>query len=80
VPVVLSCRRADGPRREVRADRAEAVRGRSTGRDQVRGREGPNVKWDGGIGLLVPVAVIAAIPRTRASGGEETVSSVEHRS
>jgi hypothetical protein len=44
------------------------------------GREGLNVKWDGGIGLLVPVAVIAAIPRTRGSGGEETVSSVEHRS
>ena len=31
-------------------------------------------------GLLVPVAVIAVIPRTRASGGKETVSSVEHRS
>jgi len=30
--------------------------------------------------LLVLVAVIAAIPRTRASGGKETVSSVEHRS
>jgi hypothetical protein len=30
--------------------------------------------------LLVPVAVIAAIPRTRASCREETVSSVEHRS
>jgi hypothetical protein len=29
--------------------------------------------------LLVPVAQIAAIPRTRASGGKETVSSVEHR-
>jgi len=28
--------------------------------------------------LLVPVAVIAAIPRTRASCREETVSSVEH--
>ena len=31
-------------------------------------------------GLLVPVALIAAIPRMRASGGKETVSSVEHRS
>jgi hypothetical protein len=30
--------------------------------------------------LLVPAALIAAIPRTRASGGKETVSSVEHRS
>jgi len=30
--------------------------------------------------LLVPVAVIAAIPRTRASCRKETVSSVEHRS
>jgi hypothetical protein len=30
--------------------------------------------------LLVPVAVIAAIPRTRASCREETVSPVEHRS
>ena len=29
--------------------------------------------------LLVLVAVIAAIPRTRASCREETVSSVEHR-
>ena len=30
--------------------------------------------------LLVLVAVIAAIPRTRASCREETVSSVEYRS
>lgn len=30
--------------------------------------------------LLVLVALIAAIPRTRASCREETVSSVEHRS
>ena len=30
--------------------------------------------------LLVLVAVIAAIPRTRASCREETVRSVEHRS
>ena len=44
VPVVLWCRRAGGPHREVRADRAEVSRGRSTGRDQVRGREGPNVE------------------------------------
>ena len=44
VSVVLSCRRADGLRCEARADRAEVSRGRSTGRDQVRGREGPNVR------------------------------------
>jgi hypothetical protein len=30
--------------------------------------------------LLVLIAVIAAIPRTRASGRVQTVSSVEHRS
>jgi hypothetical protein len=30
--------------------------------------------------LLVPVAVIAVIPRTRACCREETVSSVEYRS
>jgi hypothetical protein len=30
--------------------------------------------------LLVPVAVIAAIPRTRARCREETVRSVEYRS
>ena len=30
-------------------------------------------------GLLGPVAVIAVIPRTRASSREETVSSVEDR-
>ena len=44
MPVVLWCRRAGGSHREVRADRAEVSRGRSTGRDQVRGREGPNVE------------------------------------
>ena len=42
--VVLSCRRADGSGCEAGADRAEVSRGRSTGRDQVRGREGPNVR------------------------------------
>ena len=60
--VVLSCRRADGLRREVGADRAEVSRGRSTGRDQ--GWAGKD-RTSGGTeepGLLVLVAVIAAIP------------------
>jgi hypothetical protein len=35
VSVVLWCRRADGPHREVGADRAEVSRGRSTGRDRM---------------------------------------------
>jgi hypothetical protein len=34
VSVVLSCRRADGSHRKVRADQAEVSRGRSTSRDQ----------------------------------------------
>ena len=79
--VVLSCRRASGFRREAGADRAEVSRGRSTGRDQVRGREGPNVRWETEESvLLVLVAVIAAIPPRRASCREETASSVEYRS
>ena len=48
--VVLGCRRADGPRREVGVDWAEVSRGRSTGRDRVAGREGPNVECGGGVG------------------------------
>jgi hypothetical protein len=80
VSVVLSCRRADGPHRKVRADRAEVSRGRSTGRDQMAAGKGRTLGETEESGLLVPVAQIAAIPRTRASSGEETVSSVEHRS
>ena len=72
------CRRASGPRREVRADRAEVSRGRSTGRDQVRAGKGRTSSETEESVLLVLVAVIAAIPRTRASWREETVSSVEH--
>ena len=43
------------------------------GKDRMSGEAEESV-------LLVPVAVIAVIPRTRASCREETVSSVEHRS
>jgi hypothetical protein len=63
VPVVLWCRRAGGPHREVRADRAEAVRGRSTGRDQVVAGKGRTSSETEESVLLVPVAVIAATPR-----------------
>ena len=78
--VVLWCRRADGLRCEAGADRAEVSRGRSTGRDQLRaGKDRTSSETEESV-LLVLVAVIAAIPRTRASGGKETVSSVEHRS
>jgi hypothetical protein len=80
VLVVLSCRRADGFRREAGADRAEVRRGRSTGRDQVVAGKGRTSGETEESVLLVLVAVIAAIPRTRASCREETVSSVEHRS
>ena len=74
------CRRAGGPHREVRADRAEAVRGRSTGRDRTpAGKDRTSGEAEESV-LLVLVAVIAAIPRTRASCREETVSSVEYRS
>jgi hypothetical protein len=77
---VLWCRRADGPDREVRADRAEVSRGRSTGRDQAgAGKDRTSGETEESV-LLVLVAVIAVIPRTRASCREETVSSVEHRS
>jgi hypothetical protein len=80
VSVVLSCRRADGSHREMRADRAEVSRGRSTGRDRMVAGKGRTSSGTEESGLLVPVAQIAAIPRTRASGGKETVSSDEHRS
>jgi len=80
VPVVLWCRRAGGSHREVRADRAEVSRGRSTGRDQVVAGKGRTSSEAEESVLLVLVAVIAVIPRTRASCREETVSSVEHRS
>ena len=78
--VVLSLRRADGPDREVRADRAEVSRGRSTGRDRIVAGKGRTSSEAEESVLLVLVALIAAIPRTRASCGEETVRSVESRS
>jgi hypothetical protein len=74
------CRRAGGLRREAGADRAEVSRGRSTGRDQVVAGKGRTSGETEESVLLVLVAVIAAIPRTRARWREETVSSVEHRS
>jgi hypothetical protein len=74
------CRRAGGFRREAGADRAEVSRGRSTGRDQVVAGKGRTSGEPEESVLLVLVAVIAAIPRTRARWREETVSSVEHRS
>jgi hypothetical protein len=74
------CRRADGFCREAGADQAEVSRGRGTGRDQASAGKDRTSSEAEESGLLVLVAVIAAIPRTRASGGEETVSSVEHRS
>ena len=74
------CRRADGPRRKGRADRAEVSRGRSTGWGRiVAGKDRMSGETEESV-LLVLVAVIAAIPRTRASCREETVSSVEYRS
>lgn len=73
---MLCARRADGPHREVWADLAEVSRGRSTGRECV---------WWAGKGrtlcgtretvLLVPVAVIAAIPRDAGLAWEERVQS-----
>jgi hypothetical protein len=80
VSVVLSCRRAGGFRGEAGADRAGVRRGRSTGRDQVVAGKGRTSGETEESVLLVLVAVIAAIPRTRASCREETVRSVEHRS
>jgi hypothetical protein len=77
---VLWCRRAGGSGCEAGADRAEVSRGRSTGRDQVVAGKGRTSGEAEESVLLVLVAVIAAIPRTRASCREETVSSVEYRS
>ena len=48
--------------------------------DQMAAGKGRTLGETEESGLLVPAAQIAAIPRTRASGGKETVSSVEHRS
>ena len=48
--------------------------------DQMAGGKGRTSSEAEESVLLVLVAVIAAIPRTRASCREETVSSVEHRS
>ena len=60
--VVLWCRRADGPHRKVRADRAEVSRGRSTGRDRlVAGKGRTSSKTEDSV-VLVRVAWIAAIP------------------
>lgn len=65
------CRRADGPHRKVRVDRAEVSRGRSTGRDQVgAGKDRTSSETEDSV-LLVLVAVIAAIPRTRARWGAD---------
>jgi hypothetical protein len=61
------CRRADGPHREVRADLAEVSRGRSTGRGRIVAGKSRTSSGTEESGWLVPVAQIAAIPRTRAS-------------
>jgi len=71
VLVVLWCRRASGPHREVGADRAEVSRGRSTGWDRiVAGKDRTSGETEESV-LLVLVAVIAAIPRTRARCGAD---------
>jgi hypothetical protein len=71
VSVVLCCRRVDGPHREGRADQAEVSRGRSTGRDRiVAGKDRTSGEAEESV-LLVLVAVIAAIPRTRARCGAD---------
>jgi hypothetical protein len=80
VPVVLCCRRADGSRREVRLTgqkSAEVVVPAGIGLVAGKGRTSGEAEESV---LLMPVALIAAIPRTRASCREETVSSVEHHS
>jgi hypothetical protein len=71
VLVVLWCRRASGPDRKVRADRAEVSRGRSTGRDRMVAGKGRTSSEAEESVLLVLVAVIAAIPRTRARCGAD---------
>jgi hypothetical protein len=71
VSVVLWCRRADGSGCEAGADRAEVSRGRSTGRDQVvAGKDRTSGEMEESV-LLVLVAVIAAIPQTRARCGAD---------
>ena len=57
------CRRASGPHRKVRADRAEVSRGRSTGRDRIVAGKGRTSSEAEESVLLVLVAVIAATPR-----------------
>ena len=69
--VVLWCRRASGPHREVGADRAEVSRGRSTGWGRiVAGKDRTSGETEESV-LLVLVAVIAAISRTRARCGAD---------
>ena len=65
---------------EAGADRAEVSRGRNTGRDHASAGKGRTSGEAEESGLLVLVALIAAITRTRASCREETVNPVEHRS
>ena len=62
--VVLLLRRADDPRREVGVDWAEVSRGCSTGRGfvVVAGKDRTSSVAEELV-VLVPVAVIAAIPR-----------------
>ena len=74
------CRRADGPHREVRADRAEVSRGRSTGRDRMVAGKGRTLGETEESGLLVLVAFDRSHPADAGQVREETVSSVEHRS
>lgn len=74
--VVLSLRRADGLHRKVGVDRAEVSRGRSTGRGfvVVAGKDRTSSMAEESV-VLVPVAVIAAIPRHAGSlrGGDGEV-------
>jgi hypothetical protein len=71
VSVVLWCRRADGAHREVRVDRAEVSRGRSTGRDRVVAGKGRTSSKAEELVLLVLVAVIAVIPRAGRSSAAD---------
>ena len=66
MPGVLWCRRADGPDREVRADRAEVV---VPAGDRMAAGKGRTSSEAEELVLLVLVALIAAIPRTRARCG-----------
>lgn len=72
------CRRADGSRREVWADRAEVSRGRSTGRGRVRVGKDRTSRWAEELMLLALVAVIAAIPRNVGPSWEGSVHSGEY--